>query len=103
MRASNVFASPSTREGFGITFVEAMAADCTVIAAEHPDSAAQEVIEDAGFLVDTTVDSLAEALDVALCGKRPPTSPVEQAQRYDWERVTDQAERAYQHSINGSW
>lgn len=103
MRAANVFASPSTREGFGITFVEAMAADCTVIAVEHPDSAAQEVIGDAGFLVNTTVESLAESLHAALRGERPPTSPVERAQRYDWDRVTDRAESAYQHSINGSW
>jgi len=36
MRAADVFASPSTREGFGLTFAEAMAADCSVIAADHP-------------------------------------------------------------------
>jgi glycosyltransferase involved in cell wall biosynthesis len=47
MRAADIFASPSIREGFGVTFVEAMAADCTVIAADHPDSAADEVIDDA--------------------------------------------------------
>ncbi|MGQ4557295.1 glycosyltransferase [Halobellus sp. GM3] len=103
MRATDVFASPSTREGFGITFVEAMAANCTVIAADHPDSAADEVIGDAGFLVDPTVESLTETLDPALSGERPPTSPVERAQRYDWDAVTDQAERAYQRAIDGSW
>nr|WP_240940380.1 hypothetical protein [Haloarcula argentinensis] len=34
-----------------------MATDCTVIAAAHPDSAADEVIGDAGFMIDPTVDS----------------------------------------------
>jgi glycosyltransferase involved in cell wall biosynthesis len=103
MRAADVFASPSTREGFGITFVEAMAADCTVIAADHPDSAADEVIDDAGFLVDPTVESLTGKLNAALSGERQPTNPVERAQRYDWDAVADQAKTAYQRAIDGSW
>jgi len=103
MRAADIFASPSTREGFGITFVEAMAADCTVIAADHPDSAADEVIDDAGFLVDPTVESLTETLDAALRGDRPSTGPVERAQRYDWDAVADQAETAYRRAIDGTW
>jgi glycosyltransferase involved in cell wall biosynthesis len=103
MRAADVFASPSTREGFGLTFAEAMAADCTVIAADHPDSAADEVIADAGFVVEPTVGSLAETLDAALSGIRPPTSPVERAQRYDWDTVADQAETAYRRAVDSSW
>lgn len=58
-RVSENFASPCTREGFGISFAEAMAADCTVIAADHPDSAADEEIGEAGLLVEPTVDGLA--------------------------------------------
>ncbi|AEM57279.1 glycosyltransferase [Haloarcula hispanica] len=45
MRAAQVLVLPSMREGFGITFVEAMAADCTVVAATHPESAIEEVID----------------------------------------------------------
>lgn len=100
MRAADVFASPSTREGFGITFVEAMAADCTVIAADHPDSAADEVIDDAGFLINPTVQSLKEALHAALSGELPSTDPFERAQRYDWDVVADRAETAYQRVID---
>ncbi len=103
MRAADVFASPSTREGFGITFIEAMAADCTVIAADHPESAADEVIADAGFLVDPTVDALTEQLDAALSGARPSTSPVEHTRQYDWDAIADQAETAYQRAIDGGW
>ncbi|MFY4814164.1 glycosyltransferase family 4 protein [Haloarcula sp. AONF1] len=103
MRAADIFASPSTREGFGITFVEAMAADCTVIAADHPDSAADEVIGDAGFLVDPTVDSLTERLDATLGGERPSANPVERAEQYDWDAVADQAETVYQRAVDGSW
>jgi glycosyltransferase involved in cell wall biosynthesis len=68
MRMADVFASPSTRERFGITFLESMAADYTVIAADHPESAADEVITDAGFCVAPIVDALAERLDAALGG-----------------------------------
>ncbi|MFH5801818.1 glycosyltransferase family 4 protein [Haladaptatus sp. CMAA 1911] len=103
MLVADVFVSPSTREGFGITFAEAMAADCTVIAADYPDSAADEVIDGAGFLVKPTVISLTQSLNAALCGERPSTNPVKRAQQYDWDTVADQAQSAYQHAIDGSW
>lgn len=103
MRAARVFASPSTREGFGITFAEAMAADCTVIAADHPDSAADEVIGDAGSLVEPTVEAVTVALDRALAGDRPVTDPSERAERFDWDTVTEQAETTYMRAIDGTW
>ncbi|QCW05196.1 glycosyltransferase family 4 protein [Natrinema pallidum] len=99
MRAADVFASPSAREGFGITFAEAMAADCTVIAAAHPESAASEVIGDAGFLVSPTVDGVATALERALEGERPSTEPTIQAQQFDWDTIADQAEQCYRQAI----
>ncbi|MFC6765364.1 glycosyltransferase family 4 protein [Natrinema soli] len=103
MRAVDVFASPSTREGFGITFAEAMAADCTVIAAKHPESAASEVIGDAGFLASPTADDLAAVLERALSGERPNTEPTARAQRYDWDAIAAEAEQHYQCAINGNW
>ncbi|QRV15787.1 glycosyltransferase family 4 protein [Haloterrigena salifodinae] len=103
MRAADVFVSPSTREGFGITFAEAMAADCTVIAAEHPESAASEVIDDAGFLASPTVDDVADVLERALSGERPNTEPTTRAQRYDWDSVAEQAEQCYRRAIDGNW
>ncbi|WP_455449618.1 glycosyltransferase family 4 protein [Natrinema thermotolerans] len=103
MRAADVFASPSTREGFGITFAEAMAADCTVIAADHPESAASEVIADAGFLTPPAVDDLASVLERALAGDRPATDPTARARRYDWDSVAEQAEACYRRAIDGTW
>lgn len=103
MRAARVFASPSTREGFGITFAEAMAADCTVIAADHPESAASEVIDTAGYLVEPTVDALAATLDRALAGERPPTDPLDRAKQYDWDRVAQQAKTVYECAIADEW
>jgi glycosyltransferase involved in cell wall biosynthesis len=95
MRAARIFASPSIREGFGITLAEAMAADCTVIAGKHRLSAAAEVVGEAGFVVESTPDPFAERLSAALDGERPPTPPTQRAQRYDWDEIASQAERVY--------
>ncbi|WP_324666132.1 glycosyltransferase family 4 protein [Haloarcula sediminis] len=103
MRAADIFASPSSREGFGMTFVEAMAANCTVIAADHPESAASEVIGDAGFLPKPTVEEITYNLRRALNGETPPTDPIRRASRYDWDRVADDALQAYQRAIDGTW
>jgi glycosyltransferase involved in cell wall biosynthesis len=103
MRAADVFASPSTREGFGLTYAEAMAADCTVIAADHPDSAADEVIGDAGFLADPTPEGVAKVLSRALEGERPPVDPMERAKRYSWDRIAEDALTTYQDAVDRTW
>ena len=101
MCAADVFASPSTREGFGLTFAEAMAADCSVVAADHPDSAADEVIGDAGYLSAPTAQALASTLETAFDGGRPAVDPVERAQRFDWDAVASQAAAVYRQVIDG--
>ena len=99
MRAADLFVSPSTREGFGLTYAEAMAADCRVIAADHPDSAADEVIGDAGFLAAPTVDDLAPVLDGVLSGNQPAVDPVRRADRFDWETVAERAATQYRQAV----
>jgi len=95
MQAADIFASPSTREGFGITLVEAMTADCVVITVSHPDSAATEVVNGGGFSTEPSVDELSEALGRALDGDKPPENPRNVAKRFDWDRIADQAESTY--------
>jgi glycosyltransferase involved in cell wall biosynthesis len=100
MKAASVFASPSTREGFGITYLEAMAAGCTVVGADHRDSAASEVIGDAGFVVDPTVDALADTLDRVLAGEGPDADPLAAANQYDWDAITARAEATYRRATD---
>jgi len=66
-----------------------------------PDSAADEVIGDAGFLTDPTVDGIAETLAQTLTGGRPAVDPVERAQRFDWNTVASQAETVYRRVADG--
>jgi glycosyltransferase involved in cell wall biosynthesis len=105
MAGATVFASPSTREGFGMALLEAMATGCQVIAASHPESAVDEVIGDGGFLVDGTaaggvdVAELARALAAVLDGRRAPTDPRTVAAQFDWERVVDDTERVYRDAL----
>ncbi|WP_424016479.1 glycosyltransferase family 4 protein [Halorientalis pallida] len=103
MRAADVFVSPSTREGFGITFIEAMAADCTVIAADHPNSAASTVIGDHGRLVEPTVDGVAAALNDALTEDDSGADPVARARQYDWDQVAVRAEEVYRRAAVQEW
>jgi glycosyltransferase involved in cell wall biosynthesis len=101
MRAARLFVSPSTREGFGITLAEAMAAGCRVITVRHPDSAGSEVVGEGGFVTEPSVPALADAMDRTLSGEKPPREPLAVAREYDWEIVTTKAERAYRRAIDG--
>jgi len=103
IQTADIFATPSTREGFGITAVEAMAAGCTVIGEDHPDSAVGEVIGDAGFLSDPTVDGVANVLDRVLAGAKPETEPRQRAQRFDWDQVAKDALDAYSAAAADEW
>lgn len=95
MRAADLFVSPSTREGFGITLAEAMAADCSVVTVDHPESAGASVVGDGGFVTEPTASSVADAMDRALRGETPPREPVEVAAEHDWDAIAEKAERVY--------
>jgi glycosyltransferase involved in cell wall biosynthesis len=101
MRAADVFVSPSTREGFGMTALEAMAAGCTTVVADHPESAASEVVGDAGVVVVPTVDAVADAIDRALSGAETDVDPVERAGRFTWESVVDDLLATYRRATTG--
>ncbi len=96
MHASELFVLPSTREGFGITFLEAMAADCKIITVDHPNTTADEVVGDAGFVTEFSVPAVADAMRRSLDGETPPRDPVHKAKQYDWERISIQAEKLYE-------
>ncbi|WP_435066224.1 glycosyltransferase family 4 protein [Halobaculum sp. EA56] len=99
MRAAKVFVSPSIREGFGITLLEAMATDCTVITVEHEYSAGSEIVDGAGFVVEPNVSALSSTISRALNGEKPDIPPKDRASEFDWDIITDQTESFYEKII----
>lgn len=67
MKSSSVFVLPSSREGFGITVLEAHASGAHVVTVNEPSNAAQFLVEkDYGLVVDLDAKSIARAIKVLL-------------------------------------
>lgn len=100
MKASKVCALPSTREGFGITALEALACGLPVVTVDHPANAVRDLItEETGFLCDLTDEDLARAISGALRRSGNMREPcIAAASGYDWDRIAAKCE-AYYHSV----
>lgn len=98
MKSSHVCVIPSTREGFGIAALEALACGLPVVTVDHPDNAICELItENTGFLCHLSADALAAAIRAALSGyKEMKTACGNSAEAYDWDLIVDRAEDYYQ-------
>ena len=101
MKSSHVCVIPSTREGFGIAALEALACGLPVVTVDHRDNAIAELItEKTGFLSLLSVDDLLDTIQVAL--SRYPamkTACMAFAEPYDWDRIVDRVESRYQSLI----
>ena len=79
----DTYAFPSTREGFGLTLVEAMAAGCLVVCSDLPVLA--DIVEDGqtGLLYNSSdAQALADALKRAISMSEPERQAVTQAARH---------------------
>ena len=59
------------------------------------------MIADADCWVAPTVDAVTETLDATLNTTRPPTDPIDHAQRDDWDAIAEQAEAVSRRAIEG--
>lgn len=96
--ASDVMVSPSSFEGFGLTFVEAMACGCPVVGVAV--TSVPEVVGDAGILVERPDPALiASALERLLGdpGLRAEKSrlAVARAGQLSWRRAAEQTREVY--------
>lgn len=92
-----VFCLPSSYEGFGVPYVEAMAAGCPVVATPNPG--AKEVLGngDFGRIVEPALigDALVDLLEDSATRARMAARGRERVERYDWSNIGDAYERIY--------
>ncbi len=94
MKASKVFVSPSTREGFGITILEAYACGLRVVTVRHRDNAAQYLVRDnAGVVCELSARALAEAIESQL--KLATKKLGIDGAQFDWSRSVDRLTEVY--------
>jgi len=106
LKAAKIFILPSTREGFGIVVIEAMACGLSVITVDHPMNAATELIreEQNGFVAQLDAQDICkkallllknENLRIKFC--QAARSSVTEC---DWQEIADENERFYAEVIN---
>lgn len=104
MKGSKVFASPSLREGFGITALEALACGVPVVTVRHHQNATCDLIEDGvtGFVGDPTPEGFADALLRSLDrSEEMSKNCVSLARRFNWDAITEMLLAYYQDLLQG--
>jgi glycosyltransferase involved in cell wall biosynthesis len=97
MKASKVFAIPSTREGFGISALEAMACGLPVVTSSDPMNAIGLLVDEkCGAVCDPDPRDLAEKLEKMLISAGKNSGYCRRkAEAYDWEEITTSLEHYY--------
>jgi glycosyltransferase involved in cell wall biosynthesis len=95
MKASKVFVLPSSREGFGISVIEANAAGLPAITTNYPGNAAKDLISKGrnGLVCEPTPEALASGIKHIL-KSRNSFDPRIAANEYDWQAITLQTQVA---------
>jgi glycosyltransferase involved in cell wall biosynthesis len=95
MKASKIFVSPSTREGFGLTILEAYACGLSVVTVKHPDNAGQYLVQPgAGVVCQLNAQDLSMAIVSLLETPRTRRKKVD-ASQFDWEHSAAALKEAY--------
>lgn len=97
MQASQMFALPSTREGFGIAALEANACGMPVITIDHKHNAARDLIVNGenGVLIQLDEMQLAQAIEAFLFNKKTRLVYRSYAEKYDWNRTVSEMQKIY--------
>lgn len=105
LKSGKVFVSPSVREGFGMTALEAMGCGIPVVTVNHPRNAVRELVTPAtGCVADPDPASLAAA--ICSCLSRSSAyhdGCIQAAGAYDWDGVVRDLERYYEDVTGGKF
>jgi len=98
MKSSRICVLPSTREGFGITALEALACGLPVVTVDHPANAVRDLLtESNGFLCNLSAQDLADKIRLALQHHTEMRSAcIQSAASYDWDCIAADVEAYYQ-------
>lgn len=108
MKSSQVFVSPSTREGFGIAVLESLACGVPVITVNHPCNAALDLIEDGenGFVVGLSGEEIIEKIKLILgdeeLRERMSKKAVDSARECGWDEIAEKINKEYENIANTS-
>jgi len=96
IKSSKVFVLPSTREGFGITVIEANACEIPVITVNHKDNASKDLIQEGknGYVCKLDERDIADNIIKAL--KRKDWETKEYVKKYNWSNMIMQFKEAYE-------
>jgi glycosyltransferase involved in cell wall biosynthesis len=95
MKASRVFAAPSTREGFGVAVLEALACAVPVVTTDHPENMARLLVESAGAGRVCAPEPAALADAIRLAVTDDARADERWLRSYDWDAVADRVLEAY--------
>jgi glycosyltransferase involved in cell wall biosynthesis len=103
LKSSKVFVLPSTREGFGVTALEALACGLPVVTINHEANAIRDLIDGSnGFLCSLSAEDLAAAICLALRHhKEMRNSCIVSADAFDWEHIVSDSEAVYRSVLAG--
>lgn len=104
MKSSKVFASPSTREGFGMAALEANACGLPVVTIQHRMNAVCDLVtEGTGSICEPSEKELAAAILQEMGTEMEKGQKcLERARKYDWEEISRLAENIYERGIRAS-